>query len=301
MTSGCRGCGWCPLDVTDGATWPSWSAGATSIVNALNPAQYWRWDELWPPMAAAVLAAAESSGAHLVTVGNLYVYGKVDGPMTEATPLDPNGHKGALRAQMWQDALALHRRGADPGHRGSRVGLHRARHGRAELANSQVVRPAIAGTPVLAVGGRPDAPHTWTNGADVARLAARLCTEPADSDAWGRPWHVPSAAPRTHRASCRPTPRRWWAARHGDPAAYPTASWTRSDSAIRCCASSGRRGTSSSAVRAGQQRCAAAVRAGADALGPHRQGDGGPPRGAHRRVGQRDCCLIRLVSSVTWL
>jgi hypothetical protein len=38
----------------------------------------------WPPPAAALLRAAETSGALLVTTGNLYGYGAVDGPMTEA-------------------------------------------------------------------------------------------------------------------------------------------------------------------------------------------------------------------------
>jgi nucleoside-diphosphate-sugar epimerase len=42
--------------------------------------------------------------------------------------------------------------------------------------------------------GDPDAPHTWTNGADVARLAALLAT---DDRSWGRAWHVPSAPPRS--------------------------------------------------------------------------------------------------------
>lgn len=184
-------------DVTDTHRLVELSRGATSIVNALNPAQYWKWDELWPPMAEAILAAAQSSGANLVTVGNLYVYGRVEAPMTEATPVAPNGRKGQVRARMWQGALALHHagrlrvtevRGSDyigPGMDAQ------------SFANSQVVRPALAGRRSWLWVGVPDAPHTWTNGADVARLAARLCLEPADSDAWGRPWHVPSEAPRT--------------------------------------------------------------------------------------------------------
>lgn len=185
------------VDVTDVERLVDLSKGATSVVNALNPAQYWKWDELWPPMAAAALTAAESSGANLVTVGNLYGYGQVSGPMTEETPLAPNGHKGELRARMWTDALALHRAG--------RVRVTEVRGsdyiGRGmdaqSFANSQVVRPAVSGRRPWLWVGVADAPHTWTNGADVARLTARLCLEPAESDSWGRPWHVPSAPART--------------------------------------------------------------------------------------------------------
>jgi hypothetical protein len=41
----------------------------------------------WPPLGAALIRAAEASGDVLVTTGNLYEYGAVDGPMTGDTPL----------------------------------------------------------------------------------------------------------------------------------------------------------------------------------------------------------------------
>ena len=47
----------------------------------------------------------------LVTIGNLYGYGPVDGPMTEDTPLAATGAKGRVRNRMWADALAAHRAG----------------------------------------------------------------------------------------------------------------------------------------------------------------------------------------------
>jgi hypothetical protein len=65
----------------------------------------------WPPPAAALLRAAETSGALLVTTGNLYGYGAVDGPMTEGLPLLPNTQKGQVRVRIWNDALEAHRAG----------------------------------------------------------------------------------------------------------------------------------------------------------------------------------------------
>mgnify|MGYP000942295103 CR=1 FL=1 len=61
---------------------------AAVVYNAVNP-QYHRWPTDWPPMAAGFLAYAERTGAVHATVSNLYVYGPVDGPMREDTPLDP--------------------------------------------------------------------------------------------------------------------------------------------------------------------------------------------------------------------
>lgn len=47
------------------------------IYNCVNPA-YHRWATDWPPIAAALLDAAERADALLVTMGNLYGYGPVD-------------------------------------------------------------------------------------------------------------------------------------------------------------------------------------------------------------------------------
>ncbi|MEO7422671.1 MAG: NAD-dependent epimerase/dehydratase family protein [Ornithinibacter sp.] len=184
-------------DVTDGARVAQVATGADSIVDALNPSQYSTWAELWPPMASAILAAASATGAGLVTVGNLYPYGRVAAPMTEETPVAPNGRKGEVRAAMWRDALTLHQDGrirATEVRGSDYVG---AGMGAQSYLNSFVVKPAMAGRSGWLVMGDPDAPHTWTNGQDVARLVAGLASEPADSPAWGRTWHVPSAPPRS--------------------------------------------------------------------------------------------------------
>ena len=81
-----------------------------AVYNCANP-PYHRWPRDWPPLAAALLAAAERTGAVLVTMGNLYGYGPVDGPMTQDLPLRPTTVKGRVRAQMWRDALAAHEAG----------------------------------------------------------------------------------------------------------------------------------------------------------------------------------------------
>ena len=51
-------------------------------------------------LAAALLRAAETSGALLLTTGNLYGYGAVDGPMAEGLPLQPNTEKGQVRVRI---------------------------------------------------------------------------------------------------------------------------------------------------------------------------------------------------------
>ncbi|WP_076262968.1 NAD-dependent epimerase/dehydratase family protein [Intrasporangium flavum] len=185
-------------DAADATRLASLARGAASIVNAVNPPSYLTWDTDWPPVAAAMLEAAESTGAGLVIIGNLYGYGRVEAPMTEEDPMRPAGHKGALRADMWTEALARHRAG--------RIRVTELRSSdyfgpgttpRTSYLNDIVVDALLAGrTPFVPVG-RADAPHSWTYVPDVGATAARIALEDADSVAWGRAWHVPTSAPRT--------------------------------------------------------------------------------------------------------
>src|SRR5918998_1359937 len=84
--------------------------GAAALYNAANPA-YHRWATDWPPIAAALLTAAERTGAVLVTMSNLYVYGAPAGPMRPESPLAATDLKGRVRIAMWTDALAAHEAG----------------------------------------------------------------------------------------------------------------------------------------------------------------------------------------------
>ena len=186
-------------DAADAGAMARLAEGAAVIYNCVNP-PYHRWPADWPPIAASVLAAAERSGAVLVTLSNLYGYGpRVPGgydeahPITEATPLAATGRKGRVRARVWQDALAAHRAGR------VRVAEVRAADfigpGAQSAMGERIVRHVRQGKNV-SVLGRADRPHTWSFTDDVARM---LVTAGTDPRAWGRAWHVPSNEPLSQR------------------------------------------------------------------------------------------------------
>lgn len=171
-----------PADLTNVAT------GAAVLYNCANPPTYRTWAKEWPPLAASMLAAAEATGAVLVTMSNLYGYGPVTGPIGRDLPLAATSAKGRLRARLWEQALAAHESG--------RVRV-------AEVRASDYIGPTV--TPangllrryadaVLAgkrahVIGDPDAPHSWTYVPDVARTLAAVGARP---ESWGQAWHVPT-------------------------------------------------------------------------------------------------------------
>ncbi|HSV41318.1 MAG TPA: epimerase, partial [Nocardioidaceae bacterium] len=86
--------------------------GAVALYNCVNPPTYTTWSRDWPPVAAALLAAAERTGAVLVTAGNLYPYGPVPGGvMREGMPDAAPGKKAKIRAAMTREAFAKHEAG----------------------------------------------------------------------------------------------------------------------------------------------------------------------------------------------
>ncbi len=175
-------------DATDPDALGRLCTDATALYNcAATP--YHRWATDWPPLAAAILTAAERSGAVLATASNVYGYGPVDGPMTERTPLRATSVKGRVRIGMWHDALAAHQDGRV---RATEVrGSDYLGAGTQSLLTAQVFPRVLAGRRV-SVPADLDAPHSWTYVGDVARA---LVTCAGDERAWGHPWHAPTAPP----------------------------------------------------------------------------------------------------------
>jgi nucleoside-diphosphate-sugar epimerase len=175
------------VDAADPAALATAAVGADVVYNAVNPA-YHRWATDWPPVASALLAAAERTGAVLVTMGNLYGYGRPGGPMTPDSPLAATDTKGRVRARMWAEMLAAHEAG--------RVRVTEARA--ADFVGPQVPGdqshltrqlPALRAGRRAWVVGDPDVPRGWSYLPDVA---ATLAVLGSDQRAWGRAWHVPS-------------------------------------------------------------------------------------------------------------
>ncbi|MFE6870236.1 NAD-dependent epimerase/dehydratase family protein [Kitasatospora sp. NPDC057692] len=178
------------LDAAEAGRLTEAARGAAALYSCAAPPLP-RWTSDWPPLHAALCTAAESTGAVLAMLGNLYGYGPVDGPLTEDLPLAATGPKGRLRASLWERARALHEAGriravevraSDFFGPGVTEGGHLA---------ARAVPRLLAGRPVSVLGD-PDAAHSWTYLPDVARALAEAAT---DERAWGRAWHAPTAPP----------------------------------------------------------------------------------------------------------
>jgi len=177
-------------DATDAQRLTELTAGAVALYNCANP-QYHQWLTDWPPLGSALLTAAERTGAVLATMGNLYPYGPVAGPITQQTPLAATHPKLRLRGQLWQDALAAHQAG--------RIRTTEVRA--SDYIEQNGLLSYGLGKPLLA-GKRAYSPapldvlHSWTSIHDCARA---LVTVGVDERAFGQAWLVPTGPALTLR------------------------------------------------------------------------------------------------------
>ena len=137
-----------------------------------------------------VLNACEKHGAKLVFFDNVYMYGSVEGKMTEETDFNPVSQKGEVRARIARQLLeamqakrvpALIARAADfygPGISNSVPNM---------LILDNLKQGKAAQWP-----GSADQPHSLTFTPDAGHATAVLGNTPA---AFGQTWHVPTAAP----------------------------------------------------------------------------------------------------------
>jgi len=146
------------------------------------------WQELWPRIMANTIEASKRAQASLVFFDNVYMYGKVNGSMTEKTPYVPCSKKGEIRAKIATtlmnevkagDLNALIARSADFYGPETQNGV----------PNVLVFEPLAKGSKASWLVNAT-IPHSLTFTPDAARGVAMLATR---ESAWNQVWHLPTA------------------------------------------------------------------------------------------------------------
>ncbi len=177
------------VDARDVAAVREVTRDAAVVYHCMNPSAYTAaaWQAEFPAFGEALIAGAQSAGARLVCLDNLYPYGPGAASRTEDSPHAAPGPKGQVR-------VAWERRLRAAGASGLRWTLGRAGDfvgpgtGEQSLLSPSVVRRATRGASVW-LPGDPDAVHAFTAVPDaVAGLGA---LGDAAGDVEGRVWHLP--------------------------------------------------------------------------------------------------------------
>jgi nucleoside-diphosphate-sugar epimerase len=147
------------------------------------------WREQWPRIMRNTIEACKRTKARLLFFDNVYVYGRVAGPMTEKTPFNPCSRKGEIRAAIATELLGEIKAGA------LTALIARAADFYGPQAVNSVANMLVLGK--LASGGRPiclvnaRVAHSYTFTPDAAKSLILLAE---DESSWNQTWHVPTAA-----------------------------------------------------------------------------------------------------------
>lgn len=175
-------------DATDANELARIGRGAEAIfMCAMAP--YHRWPTDFFPIIDGCVRAAETVGAKIVVLGNLYGYGEgAESPLKPDLALNPTSNKGTARTIMWQRAFrssvpAIEVRSSDY------LGF-----GAVTYFSLLALPPLFEGKPISFLGDL-DANHAWAYTKDAAKT---LVAAAMYSGEWGRAFHVPSqyASPR---------------------------------------------------------------------------------------------------------
>lgn len=175
-------------DATDANELARISRGAEAIFMCAMAA-YHRWPTDFFPIIDGCVRAAETVGAKIIVLGNLYGYGEgAESPLKPDLAPNPTSNKGTARTIMWQRAVrssvpAIEVRASDY------LGF-----GAVTYFSLLALPPLFEGKPISFLGDL-DANHAWSYTKDVART---LVAAAMYSGEWGRAFHVPSryASPR---------------------------------------------------------------------------------------------------------
>lgn len=144
------------------------------------------WVAQWPVMMRNVLDACAEHGAKLVFFDNTYMYPQTSAPQTEATPFQPNGAKGRVRAEiavMLLEAVAQERVQGLICRAPEFYGPGRTQ----SITNSMILENLRAGHPAK-IMLRDDTRRTLIFTPDASRAMALLGNT---ADAYGQTWHLP--------------------------------------------------------------------------------------------------------------
>ena len=165
---------------------------ARVVYNCAN-VPYQNWLKNFPKIVQGSIFGAASADAKLVFCDNLYMYGPVNGPMTEETPRRARGRKGKLRVELEHVLLNAHQR------KEVRVAIGRGADFYGPNTNS-VTKDFVFGAVLQGKKAQwpvsLDTPHSMSYIEDFAR---GLVTLGEREEALGEVWHIPASKPVTGR------------------------------------------------------------------------------------------------------
>ena len=149
----------------------------------------WRRD--WPVLMHNTIEACRRTNATLIFIDNVYMYGRVDGSMTETTPMQPSSEKGKVRAAVAAMLLQAFEAKILRGCIARAADFYGPDCDKSGL--NMTVFERFAAKKSAQWLGKVDKKHAFTYVPDMAKALAILGTDAHMSESFV--WHLPTAAP----------------------------------------------------------------------------------------------------------
>jgi nucleoside-diphosphate-sugar epimerase len=150
------------------------------------------WAKEWPLIMQNVIDATKTTGARLIFFDNVYMYGRVNGSMTEDTPYKPASVKGEIRARIADQLMSESREGNINGTIARAADFYGA-----ETLNSvydSMVLSRYAKKQKAMWLGKVNTKHSFTYVPDTGKALYMLAKDPQSGS---QVWHLPTAPART--------------------------------------------------------------------------------------------------------
>ncbi len=149
------------------------------------------WKIEWPVIMRNTIDACKAAGARLIFFDNVYMYGRVNGSMTESTQYNPCSVKGKIRAEIDEMLLKEMKSGGIKAMIATSADFYGPRTKKTSVAGIMIFDKMKSGkTAQWFVNAKQ--PHSFTYTPDAA-LALYLLS--GSENAYGQTWHLPTAKP----------------------------------------------------------------------------------------------------------
>lgn len=147
------------------------------------------WRQQWPLIIDNTIEACKQASARLIFFDNVYMYGLVDGGMTEDTPYDPCSRKGDLRARIATRLMSEVRKGNITATIARSADFYGPGANKTSILNLLLLQRLAAGQKaqwMVNTGVR----HSFTYTEDAVKAMYILAK---DENSWNQVWHLPTA------------------------------------------------------------------------------------------------------------
>lgn len=149
------------------------------------------WQEAWPKIIQNVIHACSEGGIPLIFFDNVYMYGLVDGKMTEDTPFNPRSKKGEVRALIAGKIMDRVKEGRLTATIARAADFYGPGADTTGILNMMVIDKLAKGQTANWLGN-DHVTHSYTYTPDAGKALYLLASDPST---YNEVWHLPTKNP----------------------------------------------------------------------------------------------------------